>query len=188
MSFVIPPESVPGRIALIITTLLVLINIANTVFAISPAADAINALQTWILACICFVVSTVIEYSLVLFITRNHRRNKLQEAIDQALVVTPADGIGAMGPKLFFRKRSSHAAVKVNAAENGGSARGDGTLQSLKPTLSTETEPSTSAMSVTGAAEETRLQVLILNMDYSFIIILSSSFLVFNICYWIVLY
>ena len=45
VSFVIPPDSVPGRIALIITTLLVLVNIANTVFAVSPAADVINSLQ-----------------------------------------------------------------------------------------------------------------------------------------------
>lgn len=45
VSFVIPPDSVPGRIALIITTLLVLVNIANTIFSISPAADAINAIQ-----------------------------------------------------------------------------------------------------------------------------------------------
>lgn len=45
VSFAIPPDSVPGRIALLITTLLVLVNIANTVFSVSPAADAINALQ-----------------------------------------------------------------------------------------------------------------------------------------------
>lgn len=42
VSFVIPPDSVPGRIALLITTLLVLINIANSAFASSPAADSVN--------------------------------------------------------------------------------------------------------------------------------------------------
>ena len=45
VSFVIPPDSVPGRVALLITTLLVLVNIANTVFAVSPAADVIISLQ-----------------------------------------------------------------------------------------------------------------------------------------------
>ncbi len=42
VSFVIPPDSIPGRIALLITNLLVLVNIANSAFDNSPAADTIN--------------------------------------------------------------------------------------------------------------------------------------------------
>ena len=70
VSFVIPPDSVPGRVALLITTLLVLVNIANTVFSVSPAADAINALQQWVFICISFVFVTVVEYGFVLCLLR----------------------------------------------------------------------------------------------------------------------
>ena len=44
-SFVIPVEAIPGRIALIITTFLVLTNIANSAFSSSPAVQGVNALQ-----------------------------------------------------------------------------------------------------------------------------------------------
>ena len=44
-SFVIPVHAIPGRIALIITTFLVLINIANSAFSNSPTAPGINLIQ-----------------------------------------------------------------------------------------------------------------------------------------------
>ena len=45
MSFVIPPDSVPARITLIITTFLVLINIANSAFSKSPISRSVNPIQ-----------------------------------------------------------------------------------------------------------------------------------------------
>ena len=44
-TFVIPVEAIPGRIALIITTFLVLVNIANSAFSNSPTAHGINLIQ-----------------------------------------------------------------------------------------------------------------------------------------------
>ena len=66
-----------GRIALIITTFLVLVNIANTVFSSSPTADTINPIQVWILACIVFVFITVIEYTYILFMMRVAKKRSL---------------------------------------------------------------------------------------------------------------
>ncbi|CAB4059117.1 unnamed protein product [Lepeophtheirus salmonis] len=74
VSLVIPPDAPPGRIALIITTFLVLVNIANSVFSKSPRAHSINPIQVWILSCIVFVFITVLEYAVVLFIIRRQRK------------------------------------------------------------------------------------------------------------------
>ncbi|TRY78141.1 hypothetical protein TCAL_09317, partial [Tigriopus californicus] len=77
VSLIIPPDAVPGRVALIITTFLVLVNIANTVFSSSPTADTINPIQVWILACIVFVFMTVLEYAYILFMMRRVKRHIL---------------------------------------------------------------------------------------------------------------
>jgi len=79
VSFVIPPDSVPARVTLIITTFLVLVNVANSVFNISPVAPNVNPiqvrsqltmlatfLQIWILGCMAFVFASVIEYAIIL--------------------------------------------------------------------------------------------------------------------------
>ena len=42
VSNIIPPDSFPGRIALLITNILVLVNIAASAFDHSPPADNIN--------------------------------------------------------------------------------------------------------------------------------------------------
>ncbi len=44
-SFVIPPDSVPARITLLVTTFLVLINVANAAFTTSPVASRVNPIQ-----------------------------------------------------------------------------------------------------------------------------------------------
>ena len=41
-SFVIPPDSIPGRVTLLITDLLVQVNIANSAFVNAPTSDSIN--------------------------------------------------------------------------------------------------------------------------------------------------
>ncbi len=46
----------------------------DSVFAVSPSADSINSLQTWILVCIGFVFVSVVEYTVLLVMTRGHKR------------------------------------------------------------------------------------------------------------------
>ena len=66
-SFVIPPEAYPGRVGLLLTTLLVLINSFNNVMANTPAGDGVlNRVQRWIILCICFVKLSVLIYAMVL--------------------------------------------------------------------------------------------------------------------------
>ncbi len=44
-SFVIPPDSIPARVMLLITTFLILINVSNTAFANSPVSSSVNPIQ-----------------------------------------------------------------------------------------------------------------------------------------------
>lgn len=66
MSYFIPPDSIPARITLIITTFLVLVNIATSAFSKFPISAKINPIQMWILTCLAFVFSTIIQFALIL--------------------------------------------------------------------------------------------------------------------------
>nr|XP_040573981.1 gamma-aminobutyric acid receptor subunit rho-2-like [Lepeophtheirus salmonis] len=77
MSLVIPPDSIPGRVALIFTTFLVLVNIANSSFESAPVSSGLNSIQIWIWICIIFVTSTVIEYSIILVLQRVVKKKEL---------------------------------------------------------------------------------------------------------------
>ncbi len=52
LSFLVAPEVVPGRMALLVTLLLVLVNVFNRVSAIVPANSKFTALGLWLIMCI----------------------------------------------------------------------------------------------------------------------------------------
>jgi len=67
ISFVVPPDVIPGRMALLITLFLVLVNIFNTVTTNTPKAEGLTAIEAWMLSCILFVFGALVEYAVILF-------------------------------------------------------------------------------------------------------------------------
>jgi len=65
-SFIIPPQVVAGRMGLLITILLCLVNIFNVVNNNSPSVKGVTALSVWVLTCIMFVFSAVMAYTFIL--------------------------------------------------------------------------------------------------------------------------
>ena len=53
VGFLIPPEVVPGRMAMLITLFLVLINIFNIVTTNSPNVEGMTAIGAWMLGRVC---------------------------------------------------------------------------------------------------------------------------------------
>lgn len=72
MAFIIPVDAIPGRVALLVTTFLVLINIANSAFSNSPTAQSINFIQVYLISCIGFVFCATAQYAFLLYMTRFH--------------------------------------------------------------------------------------------------------------------
>ena len=62
-SFLIPPEVVPGRMAMLITLFLVLINIFNSVTSVSPNVEGMTAISAWMIVCILFVFAALAGYA-----------------------------------------------------------------------------------------------------------------------------
>merc|ERR1712113_151846 len=66
ISFLIPPDIIPGRMALLVTLFLVLVNIFNTVTTNTPKAEGLTAIEAWMLSCILFVFGALVEYAIIL--------------------------------------------------------------------------------------------------------------------------
>ena len=65
ISFVIPPGAIPGRMAMLITLLLVSINLFGTIIRIQPASRT-TLLSIWTFACTIFVALALFAYAMAL--------------------------------------------------------------------------------------------------------------------------
>ena len=72
VSFIIQPDVVPGRMGLLITTFLVLINIFNSVKSGAPTSTNLNAVDLYLVICIGLVFAALAEYAMILYWKRNH--------------------------------------------------------------------------------------------------------------------
>ncbi|XP_026686531.1 glycine receptor subunit alpha-3-like [Diaphorina citri] len=78
-SFVVMPEIiVPGRLVLLVTTLLSLVTMFDTIRNNSPSALELKCIEVWLISCTCFVFLAMLEYFIVLFGIRydKHWRHK----------------------------------------------------------------------------------------------------------------
>ena len=78
ISFTISYEFIPGRMTLLITILLCLINIFNSITSESPYAKSFTSISTWMIVCILFVTSTLLQYGAILLFwkyTESHKEN-----------------------------------------------------------------------------------------------------------------
>ena len=77
VSFLIPPEVVPGRMALLVTLFLVLTNIFNTITNVSPNVEGMTAIASWMIACMFFVFLALLEYATILYFQLVSERSKV---------------------------------------------------------------------------------------------------------------
>ena len=66
VSFAVSIEAVPGRLGLLLTILLMLINMNNSISQTIPKSDGICPLILWILISIIFIVFALVEYFIIL--------------------------------------------------------------------------------------------------------------------------
>ncbi|XP_066908101.1 glycine receptor subunit alpha-4 isoform X2 [Halyomorpha halys] len=80
-SFVVMPEVVPGRMVLLVTTLLSLVTMFDTIRNNSPSALELKCIEVWLISCTLFVFLALLEYFIVLFGIRydKHWRHKKAE-------------------------------------------------------------------------------------------------------------
>ncbi len=65
---------ISGRMALLVTLFLVLVNIFNSVTANAPKAEGLTAVETWVVMCILHVFCVLAEYAIILKIIQTQKR------------------------------------------------------------------------------------------------------------------
>ena len=83
VSFLIKPDIVPGRMALLVTMLLVLINVFNGVKAKAPKSTDLNAVDLYLVVCIGTVFLALFEYALVLLKEKCRSHEKLVRPLNK---------------------------------------------------------------------------------------------------------
>ena len=96
VSFLINPIVVPGRVGLLVTVFLVLINIFISVKRDSPTSSGfLNAIDIFLVVCVGYVFFAILEYAIVLFGNRTRKENtikidpKLSASMDPDALTSP---------------------------------------------------------------------------------------------------
>ena len=84
VSFIIPPGAIPGRMALLITTLLVLVNLLGNSLRSQPASKFATLIDYWFIGCILFVTASLFSYALLMYKTMWKRTSRIRPGIKPA--------------------------------------------------------------------------------------------------------
>ena len=106
ISFIVEPSVVPGRMGMLMTVFLVLINILVGVKNTSPTSNGLNSVDIFLVSCLVWVFAALLEYALVLIMNRkwadlNYTKGKSVEKIQDV-----KDGNHIWSPK-FVKKLPS---------------------------------------------------------------------------------
>jgi len=165
ISFLIPMDFIPGRMVLLVTILLVLVNILNTVTTNTPKVKGLTAIEVWMLACILFIFGALIEYAAILF-----KKQKHQHKISCPCSCTGGISLDLCGTE--SKETSIQANLKIVCKEN----------------LECEVEEMSPANQLNQAVTMQQLAEDYLRIDKFFLISFPILFFIFNIIYWLAYY
>ncbi|XP_055611229.1 glycine receptor subunit alpha-2-like isoform X2 [Uranotaenia lowii] len=209
-SFVVVPEIVPGRMVLLVTTLLSLITMFDTVRNNSPDALELKCLEVWLISCTLFVFFALMEYFIVLFGIRYDKHWRVVAKQSHATHVAPPavqlQSTLSLGPNTVETPmNSTHSRERENGLESAGLKipSGGGATNKIQPQ---EADPSRiSPLSRSGSFQNAQQVTSVMTrrrfrnvadvalmyagsqrgrLDQISLIIFPLSFLIFTIAYW----
>ena len=89
LGFFIPVTAIPGRVALLITLFLSLINLLIYQMGESPSSSDLNAIAIYLLTSLAFVVGALIEFAMLIFFNQNYgifKHGLKNNKIDQGMI------------------------------------------------------------------------------------------------------
>jgi len=161
ISFLIPPDVVPGRMTLLITIFLVLVNIFNTITTNIPKAEGLTAIEAWVIGCVLFVFGALIEYAGILL---QMKMRASASMIFQKKVSSPK----------MINNINNEIPLQTVAQPNGMSAR-------VEEEIATERERDRKPPTKKAGNEKVKTA----RMDLMFLILFPCIFLIFNVVYWV---
>jgi len=89
LSLFVPPESVPGRVGMGMTTLLTLTAMFSSVRQNVPRVSYISLLDIWMLVCMIFVFTCILEFIVVTAHIRSGKKNRGEMVESVSKIVIP---------------------------------------------------------------------------------------------------
>lgn len=179
VSFLIKPEVVPGRMALLVTLFLVLINIFNSVRERAPISSKLNAIDLYLVVCIFLVFGALMEYAAILLLLKKRRKPKysidagLKKMFNNGDATQPLQGRtrpGSGGPS-----SPTSAAALEDAKRTGESGEeNDAPIRRKKVKLLAAQDPPVDAWT----------KAVCDNIDAWTLWVSPPIFIVFNLAYW----
>merc|ERR1719510_1259210 len=90
LSLFINPEAIPGRVSMVMMTLLTLMAMFSGVRQSTPKVSYVSMLDIWMLVCIIFIFLVLIEFAVVTSLLRNNEKPTAQLVENMAIIVIPA--------------------------------------------------------------------------------------------------
>jgi len=191
VSFMVKPEVVPGRMAMLVTLFLVLINIFNSVREQAPISSRLNAVDLYLVVCIFFVFTALLEYAVILLMLK--KRRKPRRTIDEGLknLFSQSNSSSAAEPTGHTSRRKQPRA----GTEERGTEEERGQMLELEPreernggtqrqnSLREPKDPGKRKYVEVGLTA--RKQALVDNIDAWAMWISPPIFVLFNIIYWV---
>ena len=84
INFAVSFEAVPGRLGLLLTLFLMMINMNNSISTKIPKSDSACPLIIWILICTIFIILALLEYFIILIKVKYGKLNKKVKANDKS--------------------------------------------------------------------------------------------------------
>jgi len=98
LSLFLPPEAIPGRVTMAMTTLLTLAAMFGSVRQNTPRVSYVSALDVWMCGCIIFVFICLLEYVIVLCLLY-HKAAPKERTVEEDDAATNNVGIQTLGKK-----------------------------------------------------------------------------------------
>jgi len=114
ISFLIRPSVVPGRMALLVTLFLVLVNVFNNVRSMAPSTSSsqLNAIDMYLVVCIFMVFFALLEYGIVLFSINVHETRNIRDRKRLLKSMLRNDGSEAEGDSDHHASGNGHTIFK----------------------------------------------------------------------------
>jgi len=176
VSFLIKPEVVPGRMALLVTLFLVLINIFNSVRERAPISSRLNAVDFYLVICIFLVFTALLEYAVILLLLKKQRKPEysinagLKKMFDNSNgdALTNNRGAGASSPQ-----NALDEAKRITVGESGDETEAQVPIRRKKVKLLAIDPP-----------VDAHTKAICDNIDAWAMWLSPPLFIIFNVAYW----
>lgn len=192
ISFLVPPDVIPGRMALLVTLFLVLVNIFNNVTTNTPKAEGLTAIEAWMLACILFVFGALAEYAAVLFHKMKLVIEPPREAVYEMSTSRTSQSFNTLcvpadNPKMFKTVCSQSPQRSCGQKCTGFTELGDTVEQDMNDKcdkMTTRVIPASPGSPVAEGEMQKIRQRMYAKIDRFFLILFPMTFIGFNGVYW----